>query len=150
MANSTKDASSLDSSQTLQGAFNDNDSSFVTSGFITAKVGHKITRTVVSPTIDDMRYFDIVVTRTSTTTNTSAVISGLAKTEDLAVGQYVFGTGIPTNTTISSIDSSSQVTLSAVATASGTVSLQYANSLMTLRITYDGTRTNVDVIERTA
>ena len=118
---------------------------------ITAKVGHKITRTVVSaPTIDDMRYFDIVVTRTSTTTNTSAVISGLAKTEDLAVGQYVFGTGIPANTTIASIDSASQITLSAVATASGTVSLQYANLLMTLRITYDGTRTNVDAIERTA
>jgi hypothetical protein len=64
-------------------------------------------------------------TRNGTTTNGSAVITGLAKTVDLVVGQEVTGTGIGGGAVIASIDSDSQVTLSANSTADGTVSVTF-------------------------
>jgi hypothetical protein len=59
------------------------------------------------------------------TTNASAILTGIASTADLNVGMRAVGTGIPTNATILSIDSGTQVTLTANATATGTVSVEF-------------------------
>lgn len=63
--------------------------------------------------------------QTGTTTNGSAVVTGLTDTSQLIVGMEVSGTGIPGGATISSINSATQVTLSANATASGTVPVTF-------------------------
>jgi hypothetical protein len=68
---------------------------------------------------------DTGVIRNGTTTNASAVITGLSQTSDLAKGMPVTGTGIGVNARIQSIDSSSQVTLTVASTASATVSLTF-------------------------
>lgn len=60
-------------------------------------------------------------TSTGTTVSGSAVVTSIPSTTGYLAGMVVTGTGIPTNTTISSVDSSTQVTLSASATASNTV-----------------------------
>lgn len=149
MTISSKTMSDRDMAQTLRNAYTEEDKSLTTSGFITAKIGHKITRTVVSSTIEDYRYLDVVVTRNGTTSNGFPEITGLDKTIDLAVGQYVFGTGIPQNAKILSIDSPSQITLDQNATASGTVSLKIANLLYRFRVEYDNaSHDNVNDSER--
>lgn len=71
---------------------------------------------------------NVAFTRAGTTTNGSAVITGLSDTTDIAVGFSVTGTGIPGSTTVSSIDSSTQITLSAAATADGTPTLTFSFS----------------------
>lgn len=55
--------------------------------------------------------------RTGTTTNGSAVVTGLSRTDDLHVGMAVEYGAV--NTTIASINSSSQITLAAPATVTG-------------------------------
>jgi len=68
----------------------------------------------------------IVETQTGTTTSGSAVVTGLSDTSVLAA--QVFGAsadGIANNSIILSIDSPTQVTLNQVATASGTVSINF-------------------------
>lgn len=65
------------------------------------------------------------IKRTGTLTSGSAVVTGLSATSDLLAGTPCVGTGIPSGTTISSLDSSSQVTLSAAATASGSTELHW-------------------------
>ena len=50
----------------------------------------------------------------------SNIISGIASTTDMLIGFTVFGAGIPVGTTITSIDSSSQIHISTTATSSGT------------------------------
>jgi hypothetical protein len=67
------------------------------------------------------------ITRNGTTTSGSKVVTGLSGTSDLAVGMAVSGTGIPSGATISSIDSGTQITLSANATASGTNPLTFSS-----------------------
>ena len=64
-------------------------------------------------------------TQNGTTTNASAIVTGLTDTSQLIVGMQVSGTGIPANTTIASINSATQVTLNNNATASGTVALTF-------------------------
>ncbi len=64
--------------------------------------------------------------RTGTLTAGLATVTGLAYTSDLRTDQTVTGTGIPANTTISIIDSATQITLSANATASGAQSLTFS------------------------
>lgn len=58
MAITSKPLSDLDSEQTLRGSFNDIDSSFTVAGFVTGKVGRKVTRTVIGATIDDYSYYE--------------------------------------------------------------------------------------------
>lgn len=60
-----------------------------------------------------------------TTTNASAVVTGLSSTKRLFVGMKVEGSGIPAGATVASIQSSSQFTLSANASASATVPLRF-------------------------
>ena len=61
-----------------------------------------------------------------------ATITGLANTAVLFVGQTVTGDGIPADTAILTIDSGSQVTLTAPATASGTVSCTFYGTPWTI------------------
>ena len=63
--------------------------------------------------------------QTGSTTSSSAVVTGLTDTSQLIVGMEVTGTGIPTDTLISSIDSATQVTLDKNATATGSASLTF-------------------------
>lgn len=63
--------------------------------------------------------------KTATTLSGSAAISAISSTSDLRVGMSVSGTGIPANATIQSIDTSTGITLSDNATASGTNSLTF-------------------------
>lgn len=58
-----------------------------------------------------------------TLTSGSAVVTGLASTTGLLPGYAVFGTGLPSYTEILSVDSGTQITLTANATASGSKSL---------------------------
>lgn len=60
-----------------------------------------------------------------TRTGDSPVITGLASTADLVLRQEVSGTGIPGGTWIVSVDSPSQVTLSASAYNSGTADITF-------------------------
>lgn len=53
MANTTKPASELDYSQTLQEAFNDVDSTISTNGYLVGKVGRKIDVTISTTNIAD-------------------------------------------------------------------------------------------------
>jgi len=68
------------------------------------------------------------IVRTGSTVNTSAVVTGFAKTSDLRRWMSVTGTGIPANTKIKKVDSSSQITLTANATATGSPSLTFTGS----------------------
>lgn len=51
MANTTKTLSSLDHPQVVQAAFNPEDSSLATNGFLVGKVGRKIALTISTTTI---------------------------------------------------------------------------------------------------
>lgn len=79
---------------------------------------------------------------TGTLTSGSAVITGLSSTSRLGAGLTVTGTGVVSPqvsvtppTTIVSVDSATQVTMSAAATASGTVPLTFS---MTVNEDIDG------------
>lgn len=73
-----------------------------------------------------MAYYDEATTiLTGTTTASSAIVTGLSSTAALRVGMTILGTGIPTDTYVQSIDSSTQITMTQNATASGTPSLTF-------------------------
>lgn len=59
-------------------------------------------------------------TETGNTTSGSAIVTGMSFTRSLAPGMTVTGTGIPASTTIASVNSATQITLSANATATNT------------------------------
>ncbi|MDD5698496.1 MAG: hypothetical protein PHH77_07750 [Victivallaceae bacterium] len=70
------------------------------------------------------------VTPTGDTTNGSAVVTNMSSTDGLFAGMAVSGTGIPADSTIVSVDSATQITLNANATADGsgvTLSCQSLN-----------------------
>ena len=60
-------------------------------------------------------------------TNLSATVTGLSSTTDLTIGMIVSAADLPGGTTIASIDNATTVTLSAVATATGTVALTFSS-----------------------
>lgn len=60
------------------------------------------------------------IQQSGTRSSGSAVITGLSSTTNMRATYQVGGSGIPNGTTISSVDSSTQITLSANATSSGT------------------------------
>lgn len=84
-----------------------------------------------------------VVTQTGTTTSGSAVVTGLT-TSALAGAVFVSGTGIPPETFVQSIDSASQVTLTAAATATGAASLTFGLEPITLREAKKHLRVDID------
>jgi Phage Tail Collar Domain. len=62
------------------------------------------------------------ITSSGTRTNGNAVVTSIPTTTSFKAGYYVFGTGISAGTTILSVDSSTQITLSSSAGSSGTSS----------------------------
>jgi len=147
---SSKTLSEKDYPQIFQAAFNDNEKTLSVNGFVSGKIGSKITITNFSTTIDDVRFLDVINTQIATTTNLNPVIT-MASTAGLVAGMYIYGVGIPANTTILSVDSLTQVTMSLNATASAPVTTKFANLLSTLRIVYDDVaHSNVLDVERIA
>jgi microcystin-dependent protein len=65
----------------------------------------------------------IAVSQSGVRTNGSAIITALTDTTGLVTGMFVSGTGIPAAATILTVDSSTQITLSANATSSGTATV---------------------------
>ena len=65
-----------------------------------------------------------LIMTTGTTSSTFATVTGISTTAGMAVGQQISGAGIPAGTTVQSVDSTTQVTMSANATASASVSIQ--------------------------
>lgn len=53
MAETQKPLSDRDMQQAIRGVFNDVDKSLSTSGFLTAKVGHKVTQAISTTTVVD-------------------------------------------------------------------------------------------------
>lgn len=59
MSNSTtKSFTEYDQSQIFQKAYNKEEGTIAVGSFVAGKLGHKITRTVVSATVDDFSYYD--------------------------------------------------------------------------------------------
>ena len=80
--------------------------------------------TVVPPaTTATPPWFVQPVVFSGTLKNGSASVSGIGNTSHLVAGQIVTGTGVPSGTTILSVNSSTTITLSANATVSGSESL---------------------------
>ena len=65
---------------------------------------------------------------TGTTTSGSAIVTGIPSTTGIDTTYMVTGTGINTDVYVQSVDSSTQVTLSQVATASGSVTLNFCKT----------------------
>lgn len=65
-------------------------------------------------------YAAITITQSGSRTSGSPTITGLSDTSKMVAGMPVCGTGIPSATTILSVDSSSQITLSNNASSTGT------------------------------
>lgn len=144
---SSKSLSQKDGMQVLRAAFNDNDMTISTSGFLDGKVGHRLKTKIVTAVIDENLFFDTVSSDSSTFTNGSAVVI-VPDTVNFKVGQYVLlpvgESGIPDDTTILSIDSSTQITMSANFTAStGSYELHVANLLKRLRLYYNNSSHDV-------
>lgn len=75
--------------------------------------------TVISTSTYSALYAVMSMQTSGTRTNGSAIITSVPSTTNLRVGYYVFGTGIVSGSTIVSIDSASQITISNTATSSG-------------------------------
>jgi hypothetical protein len=80
------------------------------------------------------------LTFTGTTASGSTSVTGLSSTQGLYLGQYVFGAGIASGTTITAI-SGTTLTLSTAATASGTPTL-FASFNNTAPLSFSGTTTS--------
>lgn len=55
----TKQTSNMSEENVLRQIHNEIDGTISTNGFLVGKVGHKVTRTVISPTVDDYSFFDV-------------------------------------------------------------------------------------------
>lgn len=73
----------------------------------------------VSTTTYNALYTAMTIQQTGSRGVGSAIITGLTSTTNMKSGYYVFGTGIASGTTISSVDSATQITLSGTAGSSG-------------------------------
>lgn len=62
------------------------------------------------------------ITSSGTRTNGNAVVTSIPTTTSFKAGYYIFGTGIAAGTTILSVDSATQITMSGTAGSSGTSS----------------------------
>ena len=67
------------------------------------------------------------ITFTGTTSTSSNVVSSVSTTTGMALGQYVYGYGIPSGTTITNV-SSGQITLSNTPTAAATETMRVAST----------------------
>lgn len=85
----------------------------------------------------EYRFTTQFLTATGTTTANSAVVTGLSATTGLDSTYMVSGTGISQDTYVQTVDSPDQVTLSQVASASGTVSLNFCKTKYAFPSDYD-------------
>jgi hypothetical protein len=74
----------------------------------------------------------------SVNTHSNTILDSITSTTDLRVGMRCVGTGIPANTTIVSIDSPTQVTISNAATATATVSVEFQDRVTIGGVNYWG------------
>lgn len=74
----------------------------------------------------DALFRKTTIRQNGTTSSGSPIITALSDTSNMAVGMPVCGTGIATNSVISSVDSGTQITLSLNATGSATVTVTVA------------------------
>lgn len=75
--------------------------------------------------------FAVMSTASSgTRANGSPIVTSIASTAGFKIGYYVFGTGFATNTTIVSVDSATQITLSNNASSSGVAAFNVSPFLM--------------------
>lgn len=86
--------------------------------------------TVISTSTYSGLFAVMSITTSGTRTNGSPIITSIASTSTYKAGYYVFGTGINTGTTILTVDSPTQITLSANAVSSGTSSFFVSPWLM--------------------
>lgn len=79
-------------------------------------------------------------TKNGACTNGSALVffSGTVGTADLFVGQTVSGTGIPASTVVQSIDGFQRITLSQVATVTGTTALTFGGHIVNVTSRFTG------------
>lgn len=75
----------------------------------------------VSTTTYSSLFSVIALSVTGTRTSGSPVVTSISSTSNFKVGYYVFGAGIASGTTIVSVDSATQITMSNNASASGAV-----------------------------
>lgn len=61
MADTTKRLSEYDADQIIQKTFNKEDASLTTNGFLVGKIGHRVTRTDISPTVEQYSFYDGLV-----------------------------------------------------------------------------------------
>ncbi|RME58181.1 hypothetical protein D6779_07060 [Candidatus Parcubacteria bacterium] len=67
----------------------------------------------VSRTTYNLLFSALTTTFTGNNTANSAIVSGIGSTSHMAPGMFVEGPGVPVGTTISTVDSATQITLSA-------------------------------------
>lgn len=75
---------------------------------------------VLSTTTYAGLYAVVTIQKTGTRVGGTAIISGISSTTGMKAGYFIFGTGITAGTTILTVDSANQVTMSANAGSSGT------------------------------
>jgi len=100
----------------------------------------------------EYRFTTAYTQQTGTTTAGTAVVTGLSSTAALSSSWMVTGTGINQDTYVQTVDSSTQVTLSQNATASGSVVLTFGQTKYPMPIDYDRQidRTHYDKSKRWA
>lgn len=85
----------------------------------------------------EYRFSTQFLTATGTTTANSAAVTGLTASTGLDSTYQVLGTGINSDTYVSTLDSATQVTLSQPASASGTVTLNFCKTKYPFPADYD-------------
>lgn len=75
--------------------------------------------TVISTSTFSALYAVMSITTSGTRTNGSFIITSIPSTTQLKAGYFVFGTGITSGSTIVTVDSPTQITISIAATSSG-------------------------------
>ena len=85
----------------------------------------------------EYRFTTSYTTTTGTTTSGSAVITGIPSTTGLDATYSILGTGVNTDSYVSSVDSSTQVTMTQAARASGTVTLYFCKTKYSMASDFD-------------
>lgn len=79
--------------------------------------------TDISTTTFSTLYSVMTIQQTGSRGGGSAIITGLSSTANMKAGYFVFGTGITSGTTVLSVNSSTQITMSANAASGGTATV---------------------------
>ena len=80
---------------------------------------YELDGSTISDATDPALYSVMTIQQTASRLSGSPIISGFTTTTNMKVGYYIYGTGITAGTTIISVDSSTDITMSANAASSG-------------------------------